>query len=48
MLLHEFLKYYFLLTCHVKILEAGGNTEPISMEMMWILFNKSSWMLNNS
>lgn len=47
-LFHEFLKYSFLLTCHVKILEAGDNAKPISMVMVWLLFNKSFWILNNS
>lgn len=33
-ILHEFLKHYFLLIRHVKILEVSNNNKPISMEMV--------------
>lgn len=42
------LKILFSLTCHVKISEAGDSGKPISMVMVWLLFNKSFWILNNS
>lgn len=41
-------KLLFSLTCHVKISEAGDSGKPISMVMVWLLFNKSFWILNNS
>jgi len=40
-LLPDFLKQYFPLTCHLKILEVSNNNKPISMEMAPILFNQS-------
>lgn len=33
-LLHEFLKYYFLLACLMKRVEVSNNNKPISMEMV--------------
>lgn len=46
--LREFLKRYFLLTCHMKRVEVSNNNKPISMEMVSILCNQSWQMLNNS